>query len=81
MPNIWAIDEPTDKQLHGDDSNSSVSGGKTDPAAAFFGSDNEDELERPSFLRRLRGRKKDDKKDVRESGNDSGHSGTKPEAK
>jgi len=71
MPNIWAIDETTDDALHG----GSVSGGSTSlsddaaadkkqdaAAAGFFGTDNEDELERPSFLRRLRGRKKSDDK-------------------
>lgn len=73
MPNIWAIDETTDEQLHGVTKPTTSTTGtdsdkqddtKPDPAASFFSSgDSDDELERPSFLRRLRGRKKpaDDK--------------------
>jgi cell division protein FtsZ len=53
MPNIWTIDDdPLDKKHEG-------AADKDVPAPTIFSSsETEDELERPSFLRRLRGRKK-----------------------
>lgn len=71
MPNIWTIDE----EPHDTSADSSNSNRHEEPAPEHqpvhnvFTSETEDELERPSFLRRLRGRKKtddvkdDDKKD------------------
>lgn len=52
MPNIWAIDDDKDKK---DNQNDVVRDNHPNP---LFSSDSDDELERPSFLRRLRGRKK-----------------------
>lgn len=73
MPNIWAIDEETDKALHDKGGTTGTSSAATvepskpterpaevpDPVASFFGG-TEEELERPSFLRRLRRKKNDD---------------------
>jgi cell division protein FtsZ len=69
MPNIWAIDEQTEQELHGGEK-TTVDTTQTNhhedhpadshqdaAAAGFFGGDSEEELERPSFLRRLRRRK------------------------
>ncbi len=68
MPNIWAIEDENHGDNHnGDnhDTHDDGQGSNNDTSSQpVFGSDNqEDELERPSFLRRLRGRRKseDDK--------------------
>ena len=56
MPNIWTIDDELDKRH---DEAPSAQEPKDEPAHNIFASSpTEDELERPSFLRRLRGRKK-----------------------
>jgi hypothetical protein len=55
MPNIWSIDD------HGDDKDDS------DSSSAVIGSPIEDELERPSFLRRLKKRRNDDSSEESDS--------------
>lgn len=56
MPNIWTIDDDKADKNFGD---STDTAGGTNPTPTVFSStDTEEELERPSFLRRLRGRKK-----------------------
>lgn len=65
MPNIWTIDdsddtEEADKQLDSkvdDKASDSADGSKQSGQLQTFSSDADDELERPSFLRRLRRRK------------------------
>ncbi len=72
MPNIWALDDKADDYNH-DESNANKNtdknkvSPKTSPQThgAVFSAEEEDELEKPSFLRRLtkRRQQKDDKKD------------------
>ncbi|MDB5181535.1 MAG: cell division protein FtsZ, nonfunctional [Candidatus Saccharibacteria bacterium] len=79
MPNIWTIDEDghngnQDKQEDGL-RGANLSGITDDPqdnapTPHIFTSDSEDELERPSFLRRLRGRKKSTDEPKEESSED-----------
>lgn len=71
MPNIWTIDDAEDLKR---DNNPPYGGASSDnansPTPQVFTSDHEDELERPSFLRRLRRRgskpedESEDKKDA-----------------
>lgn len=74
MPNIWAIDDTSDDSQDKHEDKDGLQGanlsGHTDPnpedkptdgpSHHVFTSDSEDELERPSFLRRLRRRKGND---------------------
>ncbi len=71
MPNIWTIDDKDEAKDAQEDKNEGPDLGPSDHdetagSHRFFGSndDDDDELERPSFLRRLRGRRKssDDEK-------------------
>lgn len=77
MPNIWAIDDPNDTSdkhdaptpdhdhegLHGANLTGTPEQSTDTPAPSVFTSPaNEEELERPSFLRRLRRRRGDDSK-------------------
>jgi cell division protein FtsZ len=67
MPNIWAIDQETDKKKDSDKSQD-----KKVESPQVFGpvvGDDEDELEKPSFLRRLKRHKQDAKKDEKDSSN------------
>ena len=79
MPNIWAIDEDPNEQglsgnnltgtsdAHNDDNQNSYSQPRSGQS---FGGSSEDELERPSFLRRLRGRKKTEDHPIESQTND-----------
>jgi cell division protein FtsZ len=86
MPNIWAIDDDNDNHTDGESASAGLSGNSLSghdssdssgdsPSSSPFTSDSsiEDELERPSFLRRLRGRRKheDDKKMQDDINNDT----------
>jgi cell division protein FtsZ len=76
MPNIWTIDDPNEEEKHedkphqheGDGLHGANLTGSTEPKAddtpppVFTSPESEDELERPSFLRRLRRRRGDDHK-------------------
>lgn len=67
MPNIWTLDHPAENESHEAGTHEQKSGSKTDdddgqphyPFVMGQGND-EDELEKPSFLRRLTKRRKDD---------------------
>jgi len=62
MPNIWTLDNEADKE-------SAASSKKvaTENTQAFVGSNDEDELEKPSFLRRLKKRRQTDGEDKGDS--------------
>ena len=67
MPNIWAIDDDSHSDAQDGLSGNGLTGSDDHSSHAsdngLYGGDaNEDELERPSFLRRLRGRRKQDDK-------------------
>jgi len=68
MPNIWSIDEDKEKEEQAEKEESSASTSddthtdedEDETSSSVVTSDLEDDLERPSFLRRLSRRKKDD---------------------
>ncbi len=65
MPNIWTLDNDHDESKSETDSKSKTeSNGK---AVVFNGSDSEEELEKPSFLRRLKKRRAKDDEEKDES--------------
>jgi cell division protein FtsZ len=69
MPNIWAIDQDGDKKKAGSESDKED---KTTESPQVFGpavNEDEDELEKPSFLRRLKRHKQEAKKDEKSSDN------------
>jgi cell division protein FtsZ len=69
MPNIWAIDQDGDKKKVDSESDKED---KTAESPQVFGpavNEDEDELEKPSFLRRLKRHKQEAKKDEKSSDN------------
>ena len=62
MPNIWTIDEDDDEESKGSDAKKTETADLHDNTISTS-SDLEDDLERPSFLRRLSRRHKDDEAD------------------
>jgi cell division protein FtsZ len=69
MPNIWAVDQDGDKKKVGSESDKED---KTTESPQVFGpavNEDEDELEKPSFLRRLKRHKQEAKKDEKSSDN------------
>ena len=66
MPNIWSLDTNDDDKANDDELDSRDSGSN-----AFVSHDMEDELEKPSFLRRLANRNKNNDKDTPENDTDN----------
>lgn len=68
MPNIWSLDHQNDESNASDDKDednklpSSDKGNSKESSFDNSGVEEDDELEKPSFLRRLKNRKKNDKK-------------------
>jgi cell division protein FtsZ len=77
MPNIWSLDNKEDSTDN--DSSSSFTSASDDSnkndessSARIFSAENDDELEKPSFLRRLKNKRaKEDKKDDADTGKKS----------
>lgn len=68
MPNIWALDHDEQKEEKSHESKS-----KSSPSQSFVGTADEDELEKPSFLRRLKKRRQTEEQSADEPENpDSG---------
>lgn len=67
MPNIWTLDNEADKEEPTPEKSSSSESTQT-----FIGSSDEDELEKPSFLRRLKKRRQNEDGEKPESTSDNG---------